>query len=578
MAGLLDWRVLLPGALCLAASGALNAAPDTKPVRPNIILILADDLGYSDLGCYGSEIPTPNLDHLAATGIRLSQFYTTPRCCPTRAALLTGLYPQQAGIGNMMEDRGLPGYRGEIGRNCLTMAEELRRANYSTLMVGKWHVSHIYFDGKRQLNYESNEPFWDTKETWPLQRGFEAYFGTIHGVCSYCDPFSLVDGNRPIRAPATNFYYTDVITEHAVSDIQRYAHKEKPFFLYVAYTAPHWPLQAPEADIAKYRERYRVGWDAIRTNRYHRQIELGLIDKDWPLSPRDPRVRPWNEVRDQEWEANRMATYAAMVSHLDSGVGRIIETLKQDGIEKNTLVVFFSDNGACAEVVDPAWYDIPSRTRDGRLIKVGNGRHSVMAGPEDVWQSYGVPWANVSDTPFLLYKHFTHEGGIASPFIAHWPGVITNTGSISRQLGHVTDLMPTFVELAGATHPSTFEGRQIQPLEGRSLVPVLEGRTREDRSPVFWEHEGNRAVREGPWKLVARYREDWELYQTEADRTEQHNVASANPEKVKELSSLYEAWAKRCGVVSPEQLPRQRPIVPAGGHADNRPNAPTSGD
>lgn len=526
------------------------------------MLILADDLGFSDLGCFGSEISTPNLDRMASEGLRMTQFYTTPRCCPSRAALLTGLYPQQAGIGNMMQDQGLPGYRGELNQSCLTLAEELRLANYRTAMVGKWHLSHIFFDGKKQLNHESSVPFWDDKKSWPLQRGFEDYFGTIHGVGSYYDPFSLVRGNTPIRADGTNFYYTDVITDHAVADLSRLAGGGQPFFLYVAYTAPHWPLQAPEPDIARYRQAYLAGWDVIRANRYQHQIARGIIDKNWPLSPRDPRVPPWTNVADRKWEANRMATYAAMVEHLDRGVGRILGQLKAKGVDKNTLVIFFSDNGACAEVIQREWYDVPSRTRDGRSIQVGNN-HRAFAGPDDVWQSYGVPWANVSDTPFLLYKHFTHEGGIASPFIAHWPAVIQKPGAVSGQFGHVTDIMATLVQIAGAKHPDHFAGHSILPLEGRSLLPIFEGRIRQETTPVFWEHEGNRAVRQGEWKLVAERGDSWELYDAGADRTEQNNLASTHPEKVKELSDLYDAWAKRCNVVPFGTLPPDRPVTPA---------------
>ena len=269
---LLTWVLIVTtiGGTCRSSRAA-----ETRTLRPNIVIILADDLGYSDLGCFGSEIATPNLDRLAANGLRLTQFYTTPRCCPSRAALLTGLYPQQAGMGNMMEDRGVPGYRGELNRNCLTIAEELRRAGYHTLMAGKWHLSHIHFDGKRQLNFESAEPFWDDQASWPRQRGFEEFFGTIHGVCSYYDPFSLVRDNTVIAAGAKDFYYTDVIAGQAAAYITKYAHTNEPFFLYVAYTAPHWPLQAPEADIAKYRSTYMAGWDVIRSNRYQRQIDHG---------------------------------------------------------------------------------------------------------------------------------------------------------------------------------------------------------------------------------------------------------------------------------------------------------------
>ena len=546
---------------CLAGPAAKCAAAPAP--RPNVVLILADDLGYSDLQCFGSEIPTPNLNRMADEGLRLTQFYTTPRCCPSRASLLTGLYPQEAGVGNMMEDQGLPGYRGELGTNCITIPEQLRLANYHTAMVGKWHLTHISFDGKKQLNHESDKPFWDDKHDWPMQRGFEDYFGTIHGVGSYYDPFSLVQGNKPVHAEGTNFYYTDVITEHAVADIQRLAGGDQPFFMYVAYTAPHWPLQAPEADIARNRATYEAGWDVIRTNRYERQIQMGIIDKNWPLSPRDPRVRPWTEVKDKEWEANRMATYAAMVEHLDTGVGHILDTLKARGIDQNTLVIFFSDNGACAEIIEPGWYDVPSRLRDGRPVKVGNGDHSVFAGPEDVWQSYGVPWANVSDTPFLLYKHFTHEGGIASPFIVRWPAVVHETGGMSRELSHVTDIMATLVDAAGTEHPEDFDGHPILPLEGTSLLPVFAGKDRPHPEPIFWEHEGNRAVRLEQWKLVARNGQPWELYDTTADRTEQNNLAASHPEKVKELTGLYDAWAKRCHVVPFDSLPGARTIVPA---------------
>ena len=550
--------------ICLLVWLALaSPAPAAQPPpKPNILLILADDLGFSDLGCYGSEISTPNLDKLAAGGLRFTQFYTTPRCCPTRAALLTGVYPHQAGMGGMMEDRGVPGYRGELSDHCLTIAEELRLAGYHTAMAGKWHVCHIHFEGKKQLNFESDTPFWDSKTNWPLQRGFEHYFGGIHGVTSYYEPFSLVRDNRPVKPAGTNFYYTDAISDEAVADIDRYAGGQQPFFLYVAFSAPHWPLQAPEELIAKYRRKYLAGWDAIRTNRYQWQIAHGLIDVSWPLSPRDERVAPWENVIDKEWEANRMATYAAMVERMDTAIGRILAKLKEKGADQNTLVLFFSDNGGCAEIIQPDWYDVPSRTRDGGPVKVGNGNHSVLAGPVDVWQSYGVPWANVSDTPFRLYKHFVHEGGIATPLLAYWPAVIREPGSVTRQLGHVTDVMATCIDIAGAHHPATYHGRSILPLEGESLLPIFAGRQRRERSPIFWEHEGNRAVRSGRWKLVSRYPGGWELYDMENDRTELHNLAADHPEQAKELAALYDQWAQRCGVLPPNELPRARPTMP----------------
>jgi len=558
-------KPLLLVAVTFVAISCTTPSKTTVTTRPNIIVILADDLGYSDLSCYGSEIATPNLDRLAARGMQFTQFYNTPRCCPTRAALLTGLYPQQAGIGYMMEDRGIPSYRGELNKHAPTIAEQLRATGYRTGMVGKWHVSHVYFEGKKQLNRESDTPFWDNKDNWPLQRGFDQFYGTIHGVNSFYDPFSLTRNNTPIQPEGTNYYYTDAISTEAVKYIAQQADGKKPFFLYVAFTAPHWPLQAPEADIAKYRETYRAGWDVIRSNRYARQIETGLVSNTWPLSPRDSRVASWANVRDQEWEANRMATYAAMVHRMDEGIGRILAKLKETGADENTVVLFLSDNGACDEVVQPSWYDVPSRTRDGRTVKVGNQDHSVMAGPEDVWQSYGPPWANVSDTPFRLYKHFVHEGGISTPFIVSWPKGIKTPGRMNRQVGHVTDIMATCLDLAGGERPKVFNGEATAPLEGHSLQPIFAGQERALNTPIFWEHEGNRAVRLGKWKLVARHKTDWELYDIEADRTELHNLVAQHPDKVKELTALYEAWAARCQVIPPEDLPRARPIIPATG-------------
>lgn len=548
----------------------LNGLAATTATRPNIIIILADDMGFSDLGCYGSEIPTPSLDKMAADGMRFTQFYNTPRCCPSRAALLTGLYPQEAGVGGMMEDRGIPGYHGELNDHCVTMAEVLRGAGYHTLMVGKWHLCHIFFDGKKQLNFQTNEPFWEDKSDWPLQRGFEEYYGTIHGVSSYFDPFSLVQDNTPVKPDRKDFYYTDSIADHAVANIDKYAGGDKPFFMYVAFTAPHWPLMAPEADIQTNRDKYMAGWDVIRSNRYEKEIELGVIKKEWGLSPRDPRVPPWQDDQAHTWQANRMATYAAMVEHLDRGVGRILAELKAKNIDSNTLVTFLSDNGACDEVVRPFYYDVPSQTRDGQPIKVGNDNHSIFAGPNDVWQSYGVPWANVSDTPFRLYKHYTHEGGISTPFIAYWPAVIKNKGGLTDQISHITDLMPTLVEIAGATYPTEFKARPIYPMEGQSILPALEGRQADRRAPLFWEHEGNRAVRLGKWKLVSKYPGPWELYDTENDRTELHNLAAEKTDQVRELALLYDEWAKRCGVVAPDQLPDQKVIksAPVGDTAD----------
>jgi arylsulfatase len=288
-------------------------------------------------------------------------------------------------------------------------------------------------------------------------------------------------------------------------------------------------------------------------------IDLGLIDSHWPLSPRDARVPAWESAPNHEWQIHRMATYAAMVERMDQGIGRILATLKEMKADQNTLVLFFSDNGACDEIIQPDWFDIPGRTRSGQPVKIGNNP-TVQAGPEDVWQSYGVPWANVSDTPFRLYKHFVHEGGIASPFIASWPAGLSGKGKIVGQLAHVTDLMPTCLEVAGAAYPPAGHdhGPAILPLEGRSLLPIFHGETREDR-PICWEHEGNRAVRLGDWKLVARYPGDWELYNLKSDRTELNNLASTHPDQVQKLATLYRAWATRCNILPWDQVPKIQP-------------------
>ena len=545
---------------CIASCALLYSLPLTglakQPEharRPNIVLILADDLGFSDLGCYGSEISTPNLDRLATNGLRFSQFYNTTRCCPTRASLLTGLYPHQAGIGHMMQDLGQPGYRGELNDRCVTIAEVLKNAGYHTAMSGKWHVSHIKFTGKPQLNFENNDPFWTNKNNWPLQRGFEEFFGTIHGVNSYFDPFALTRGNEPIKPEGTNFYYTDAITDNAANFIVKFSAEQKPFFLYVAYTAPHWPLQARPEDIKKYEGKYAGGWDQLREQRYRRLRELGIIDSNWPLSPRNREVPEWSNTPDKEWDAHRMAVYAAMVDRMDQNIGRLMQKLEDTKVADNTLVIFLSDNGACAENLQVAWYDVPTKTRDGRPIKASNKSHSVLAGPDDTWLSTGPSWANASNTPFRMFKHFTEEGGIATPFIAYWPGKIKKRGSITSEVGHVIDLLPTFVDVAGAEYPKSFGGRAITPVEGKSLVPLFSGKHLKERT-LFWEHEGNRAVRSGKWKLVADHGKQWELYDLEHDRTELTNLASKEPQKVAELSAAYDSWAKRCGVIPWDEI------------------------
>lgn len=532
--------------------------------RPNVILILADDMGFSDVGCYGGEVRTPNIDRLAAEGVRFTQFYNMARCCPTRAALLTGLYPHQVGIGAMNQDLGKPAYRGELNDRCVTLAEVLRDGGYHTGMAGKWHLCHLTISpggpaAKRLINFEAEGEISPSKRNWPCNRGFEEHWGTIPGVDSFYDPYGLVHNEQTIRPEGKDFYYTDFITDHSVEMIDRFATDgDKPFFLYVAYTAPHWPMQAREADIQRYVDTYLVGWDRIREARFERQVAMGLVKREQGLSPRAnyPRLSEgasvlaaWDDAPEKEWQARRMAVYAAMVESMDRGVGRILDKLRERGLDRNTVVVFLSDNGACAENVQPNWYDVPSRTRDGRPVRVGNDPKR-MPGPEEVYQSYGPAWANASNTPFRRFKHWTEEGGISTPFIVCWPNGIQAPGRIERgRIGHVIDLMPTLLELSGATYPRQRDGTDILPTEGESLLPALKGDGATPRTgPLFWEHEGNRAVRVGDWKLVAGHGEPWHLYHIADDRTEMNDLAAHHPDRVKELTNLYDAWVRRCGV------------------------------
>lgn len=537
----------------------------TAAERPNIIIMMADDMGWSDIGCYGGEIQTPNLDSLAKDGLRFTQFYNTARCCPTRACLLTGLYPHQAGVGHMMSDLGFPAYRGELSRNAVTIAEVLKSAGYRTYLSGKWHVTkHIKAVGP--------------KDNWPRQRGFDRFFGTIHGAGSFYDPNSLTLDNTQI-APWDGFYYTEAISDFAVRFIQEHmaAHQDEPFFMYVAFTSPHWPMQAKPGDIAKYYGRYAKGWDALRQARYERLKRMGLIKPEWTMSPRDQRSPAWKEAELKQWEQRCMEVYAAMVDNMDQGVGRIVEELKETGQLDNTLIFFLADNGGCAENYgrqdnsdqarpDPTLRQPmapgelqtrmePRFTRDGRPVRKGRG---VMPGPADTYVAYGRNWANASNTPFREYKHWVHEGGISSPLVIHWPKGLdlgTDQGRRAAAEGwlvdtpaHLIDLMATCVHVANAHYPSKFNGHTITPMEGVSLAPSFRGEPIKRENPLFWEHEGNKAIRVGDWKLVAKHKRPLELYNLAEDRTELNDLSAEHPDKVKALETAWTEWAERVGV------------------------------
>ena len=490
-------------------------------------------MGYSDIGSYGGEVSTPHLDTLASEGLRFTQFYNMARCCPTRASLLTGLYPHQAGIGHMEYDAGYPGYRGDLSEQSVTIGQVLKTAGYRTYMSGKWHVTkHIgHWTGQDSLMSTDN---------WPMQKGFDAFFGTILGAGSFFDPITLTSGNTPVTELPEEFYYTDAISDTASAFIQNHATPE-PFFLYVSYTAPHWPLHALEEDVARYAGRYDAGWDILRQERVLRMQSMGLIDPSWDLTERDPRVPAWADLddTDQIWYSRAMEVYAAQIDRMDQGIGRIVETLRETDQLDNTLLLFLADNGGCAEVLSGQWRGafLTQETRNGAPVTIGNEHRDVMPGPEGTYMSYGRGWANASNTPFQLYKHWVHEGGIATPLIMHWPARIRSRGLLVHDPGHVIDLMATAVDVAGATYPA-----DKAPMAGTSLIPAVNNEAIE-RDMIFWEHEGNRAVRQGRWKLVARHTTPWQLFDMEDDRTETNDLADQMPGKVDSLSTAYDEWA-----------------------------------
>lgn len=492
--------------------------------RPNIVVILCDDMGYSDLGCYGSEIRTPNIDRLAAEGARFTQFYANPRSCPSRASLLTGMYPHRTGVGFMSRDFGIPGYHGYLGRHCVTMAEALKGGGYETFISGKWHLGSA--EGQR-----------------PDERGFDRSWVFLGGATDYYEPREMMENGEPLTLSDPEFYMTDAISEHAVQYIREAAHAERPFFLYVAYTAPHWPLQAPREMIERYRRRYASGWDRIRRDRFARQKSLGLFPEEMELPPRPGNIPDWESLSpdEQRRQAELMAIYAAVVERMDFGVGRILSTLREEGTERNTVVVFMSDNGASPQ---------PVNNQVAEPGAVPGGKGSADA--------YGYPWANVSSVPLRAYKRWTYEGGIRVPCIVRYPSVVAG-GSLLRTPAHAMDWLPTFLEIAAIPYPADYAGAKIEPMDGISLSGVWSGVSELPGRLLFWEHSGCCAVRHGRWKLVRDAnkmdrKQAWELYDVEWDPAEQVDLSAASPEIVKELSEAYGQWAARCGVIPHAQF------------------------
>ncbi|NBV23195.1 MAG: arylsulfatase [Proteobacteria bacterium] len=568
-AGSLHFRWLL---VCLLALGVSNTIATTAS-KPNILLILADDLGWSDLGCYGGEIRTPNLDALAANGLRFTQFYNCTRCCPSRASLLTGLYPHQTGIGLMSSDRprqppgvadrdeAFPGYRGALNERCVTIAQVLKPAGYRTGALGKWHV------GDRIL---------------PTTRGFDEFYGFVSGYAvDSWEPrmmTRLPEGHPERRYGPGEFFATDAITDHALDFLTGFRKGgDAPWFLYVAYQAPHFPLQSKPADMAGYPEIYTQGWDKLREQRLVRQKQLGLVPESTRLTARSKIPHPVASKRigsmtddgnNPAWDslpadrrsdlAQRMAVYAGMVTGMDRNIGRLIADLRTHGELDRTLIVFLSDNGACAEW-EPFGFDLSATNAPvrGAGINLGTqaapnhlrrGEELQKIGGPGTFIGYGSGWANVCNTPWRLYKHYGHEGGIGTPLIAHWPERVKPKGGLRPQVGHLVDLMATCVEVGGAKYPAELDGSKILPPEGKSLLPAFANQPL-TRDFLAWEHEGNRALREGTWKLVAVAGQPWELYDLSRDRTEMNDLASSEPERVRTMAAKWDEWARRTNVL-----------------------------
>jgi len=537
----------------------VNYAYANEARRPNIIIIMVDDLGFSDLKSYGGELDTPTIDALANKGMKFSQFYNAARCVPSRAALLTSLYPHQAGLGHMVSDLGSDAYRGELSKNTVTIAQVLSDQGYFTAMTGKWHVTKNW------------HPV-DVKDNWPLQRGFDRFYGTLPGHGSLYDPFGLVEGNQPVKLEK-GAYYTDVIGQKSVAYIEEAIIKDKPFFLYMSHVAPHYPLHAKPAMIAKQKGKFSAGWDALRAQRHANLVDLGLVDKGIKLSPRDEQVPAWEKEPNQAWQQHRMEVYTAMMSHVDQSITNVIDVLKEKKQLDNTYIFFLSDNGASpeghlnntVERLGSPWNSavIPKNTPQGKKVTAGDWVNTSIGAP-DSYGSYGIKWANLSNTPFRNHKTWMHEGGIAAPFIVMGPKIAEN--SLSHQPVHIIDLMPTVLDFADASYPDTYQGNVIKAMSGLNISLLLTKQKTLPERTLFWEHEGNKAIRKGDWKLVAEYpgswagvrdypnKGKWELYNIANDRTELNNLAKTHQDKVTALAKEWQQWADEVGVVPWQNL------------------------
>ncbi len=508
----LSRSILLVLIVCPLLITCRSRATTSVQGPPNIIVILADDMGYSDLGCTGGEIATPNLDRLAENGLLFTHCYNASRCCPSRASLLTGVYQHRAGVGHMTGDQGFPAYQGHLNKQCVTMAEVLKKEGYHTLMSGKWHVG-------------------SERKYWPDRRGFDRFYSipTGGGIYFYPSPFvdrSIYRDGEQVHPDSTTFYSTDAFTDEAITFVQEAQTDDKPFFLYLAYIAPHFPLQALPEDIAKYKGKYAEGYDTIRQRRFRKQQQSGIVDTNTKLSPSD--FPSWNAVEDKAEETRKMEVYAAQVDRMDQNIGKLLAQLEKMGELDNTIIFFLSDNGATAEEVN--------RSPDAEI------------GTAASFVSYGQNWGNVSNTPYRLYKSMEHEGGIITPLIVHWPKGIAGAGQLIRQTVHINDIMPTCLDIAGAAYPDRYEGNKILALNGQSFASWLQKPAEEAERQLFWEHEGNKAVRQGDWKLVKRHEQPWELYHLKEDPTELNDLSEAHPDLFNRLQKDWRDWAEEAGV------------------------------
>ncbi len=494
----------------------------SNALRPNIILIMCDDMGFSDIGCYGGEVETPTIDKLAAEGMRFTQFYNNAKCTTTRASILTGLYPRF----------GKPGH---LRSNMVTLGEALKEAGYRTSLSGKWHLLR----SKTQKQKTPGSWFKDfDKVSHPFYRGFDRYYGVLDGCCNFFNPLQAdpkykggrirnfgLDG-QPVLEFAEDYYTTDAFTDHAIQTIEQSAGKDQPFFVHITYTAPHYPLHAKPEDIAKYRHRFKMGWNEMRKQRWERQKQMKLVDESWTLTGEDSKSYSWEESN-QDFENHRMAVYAAMIDSMDQNIGRLVKTLDRTGAIDNTVILFLSDNGGCSE--EPGGRD-PSKRN---------------AGPGDDYVAVGPAWGWAQNAPFRRYKSWVHEGGITTPMVAWWPGKVP-AGAINRQPAHIIDLLPTFLELAGSEYPKTYKGHEILPCEGLSMVSLLKGQSRKGHDQLAWFWSGNKAIRQGDWKLVwDKLIKKWELYNLSVDRCETKDLSVAHPERVEAMQEAYRVWAEK---------------------------------